>query len=178
MSVQVLILGMVRTSCGLVSEACIGDRAGDVLLRTKFIIKIQMKRFGLLEKYGWKRVKNNLYSQKIYWISFWKKYHDSIWICIVVLWGMVRKQTLINVSFDTLDFDGKISKFHDFPFSLVAFYLSRLLLFHIIIAIIIIVIIISFFLFVFSFFLLFLFFLLLLLLFLFLYHNISYIKYR
>ena len=61
MSVQVLILGMVRASCGLASEACIGGRAGDVLLRTKLIIDVQMKRFGLLEKHGWKRVKGNLY---------------------------------------------------------------------------------------------------------------------
>ena len=61
MSVQVLILGMVRASCGLASEACIGGRAGDVLLRTKLIIDVQKKRFGLLEKYGWKRVKGNLY---------------------------------------------------------------------------------------------------------------------
>ena len=52
---------MVRASCGLASEACIGGRAGDVLLRTKLIIDVQMKRFGLLEKYGWKRVKGNLY---------------------------------------------------------------------------------------------------------------------
>ena len=50
MSVQVLILGMVRASCGLASEAYIGGRAGDVLLRTKFIIDVQVKRFGLLEK--------------------------------------------------------------------------------------------------------------------------------
>ena len=56
-----MILGMVRASCGLASEACIGGRAGDVLLRTKLIIDVQMKRFGLLEKHGWKRVKGNLY---------------------------------------------------------------------------------------------------------------------
>ena len=59
MSVQVLILGMV--SCGLVSEACVGGRAEDVLLRTKLIIDVHMKRFGLLEKHGWKRVTGNLY---------------------------------------------------------------------------------------------------------------------
>ena len=61
MSVQVLILGMVRASCGLVSEACIAGRAGDVLLRTILIIDVQMKRFGLLEKHSWTRVTSNLY---------------------------------------------------------------------------------------------------------------------
>ena len=30
--------------------------------------------------------------------SFWVKHRDSMWACIVVLWGMVRKQTLTNVS--------------------------------------------------------------------------------
>ena len=55
---------MVRASCGLASEACIGGRAGDVLLRTKLIIDVHMKRFGLLEKYGWKRVKGNLCLKK------------------------------------------------------------------------------------------------------------------
>ena len=63
-SVQVLILGMVRASCGLVSEACIRGRAGDVLLRTKLITDVQIKRLGLLEKRGWKRVKGNLYLSK------------------------------------------------------------------------------------------------------------------
>ena len=69
----------------------------------------------------------------MHWTSFWVKHRGSMWACIVVLWGTVRKQTLTNVSFDTVDFDGKVSKLHVFPFSFVAFYLSRLLLFHIVI---------------------------------------------
>ena len=45
---------------GLASEAYIGGRARDLLPRSKFIIDVLIKRFGLLEKYGWKRVKDNL----------------------------------------------------------------------------------------------------------------------
>ena len=48
---------------GLASEAYIGGRIRNIFLRVKFTIDVQIKCFGLLwrKKYGWKRVKGNLY---------------------------------------------------------------------------------------------------------------------